>query len=207
MQMRYIKTNYTKHISSKLFYTHELQEDGEISILQIKLYDNLANLFTKSLPLATFDKCVKGISMRRLKRFTRFKRRFYLNKNPVFSNKCRENILLILHGSNFNDQFNCSRGSVTNSIKYISLNYKFKWIQSGQLIRFNRVQHQQHIHSIKIKQTDFIRNRLEWSDQAHTRNRSDQETRQESPRVAPFRCMALIQCCHCHLKGCHHIYK
>jgi hypothetical protein len=67
MQIGYIKINYTKHISLKLFYPHELQEGGEISILQIKSYDNLANLFTKSLPLTTFDKCVKDISMRRLK--------------------------------------------------------------------------------------------------------------------------------------------
>jgi hypothetical protein len=36
MQTGYIKTNYTKHISPKLFYPHELQEGGEISILQIK---------------------------------------------------------------------------------------------------------------------------------------------------------------------------
>jgi hypothetical protein len=67
MQMRYIKTNYTKHISPKLFYPHELQECGEISILQIKSCDNLTDLFTKSLPLATFDKCFKHIGMRRLK--------------------------------------------------------------------------------------------------------------------------------------------
>jgi hypothetical protein len=33
MQIRYIKTNYIKYISSKLFYPHELQEVGEISIL------------------------------------------------------------------------------------------------------------------------------------------------------------------------------
>jgi hypothetical protein len=63
IQTRYIKTNYTKHISPKLFYPHELQEGGEISILQIKSCNNLADLFTKSLPLATFDKCVKGIGM------------------------------------------------------------------------------------------------------------------------------------------------
>jgi hypothetical protein len=61
MQTGYIKTNYIKHISLKLFYPHELQESGEISILQIKSCDNLANLFTKSLPRATFDKCVKDI--------------------------------------------------------------------------------------------------------------------------------------------------
>jgi virulence-associated protein VapD len=67
MQMRYIKTNYTKHISLKLFYPHELQEGGKISILQIKSCNNLVNLFIKSLPLATFDKCVKDIGMHRLK--------------------------------------------------------------------------------------------------------------------------------------------
>jgi hypothetical protein len=56
-----------KHISSKLFYPHELQEHGEISILQTKSCDNIVNLFTKLLPLAIFDKCVKGIGMKRLK--------------------------------------------------------------------------------------------------------------------------------------------
>jgi hypothetical protein len=66
-QTGYIKTNYTKYISLKLFYPHELQESGEISILQIKSCNNLADLFTKSLSLATFDKCVKGIGMCRLK--------------------------------------------------------------------------------------------------------------------------------------------
>jgi hypothetical protein len=66
IQIGYIKTSYTKHISQKLLYPHELQ-GGEISILQIKSCDNLADLFIKSLPLATFDKCVKGIGMRRLK--------------------------------------------------------------------------------------------------------------------------------------------
>jgi hypothetical protein len=56
-----------KHISSKLFYQHELQEHGEISILQTKSCDNLVDLFTKSLSLVIFDIYVKGIGMRRLK--------------------------------------------------------------------------------------------------------------------------------------------
>jgi hypothetical protein len=56
-----------KHISLKLTYPHERQEHGEISILQTKSCDNLTNLFTKSLPLAIFDKYVKDIGMRRLK--------------------------------------------------------------------------------------------------------------------------------------------
>jgi hypothetical protein len=65
--MRYVKTNYTKHIFLKLFYPHQSQEIGENSILQIKSCNNYVDLFTKSLPLVIFDKCVKGISMRRLK--------------------------------------------------------------------------------------------------------------------------------------------
>jgi hypothetical protein len=52
MQTRYIKTNYTKHISSKLIYPHELEQNGEIIILQIKFCDNHTNLFIKLLPLA-----------------------------------------------------------------------------------------------------------------------------------------------------------
>jgi hypothetical protein len=67
VQTGYIKTNYTKHISLKLFCPHELQKGGDISIMQIKSCDNLADLFMKSLPLATFDKWVKDIGMRRLK--------------------------------------------------------------------------------------------------------------------------------------------
>jgi hypothetical protein len=67
MQTWYIKTNYTKYISSKLFYPHELQEHEKISILQTKYCDNLADLFTKSLSLAIFDKYIKDIGTRRLK--------------------------------------------------------------------------------------------------------------------------------------------
>jgi hypothetical protein len=67
MQIRYIETNYTKHISPKLFYPHQLQESVKISILQIKLCDNYADLFTKSLPFALHHNCVKGIGMFRLR--------------------------------------------------------------------------------------------------------------------------------------------
>jgi hypothetical protein len=64
MQKGYIKSNITKHIAPKLFYPHELQENGEMNILQIKSCDNLANLFTKSLPTSVFQKLVHGIGMR-----------------------------------------------------------------------------------------------------------------------------------------------
>ena len=67
MQKGYIKSNITKHIAPKLFYPHELQQSGEINILQTKSCDNLADLFTKSLPTSIFEKCVKGIGMRRLR--------------------------------------------------------------------------------------------------------------------------------------------
>ena len=40
----YIKRNRTKHISPKLFYTHELQKSGEIDVQQICSSDNLADL-------------------------------------------------------------------------------------------------------------------------------------------------------------------
>ena len=67
MQTGYIKSNITKYIVPKLVYPHELQENGEINILQIKSCDNLADLFTKSLPTSVFQKLVHEIGMRRLR--------------------------------------------------------------------------------------------------------------------------------------------
>ena len=54
MNMGYIKSNITKHIAPNLLYPHELQKNREIEILQIKSRDNLADLFTKSLPTSLF---------------------------------------------------------------------------------------------------------------------------------------------------------
>ena len=67
MHMGYGKSNITKHIAPKLFFPHELQKNGEINIFQTKSCDNLADLFTKSLPTAAFQKCIHGIGMRRLR--------------------------------------------------------------------------------------------------------------------------------------------
>ena len=64
---RYIKGNRTKHISPKFFYTHELQNNGEINVQQIRSNDNLADLFTKALPTTTFKKLVHQIGMRQVK--------------------------------------------------------------------------------------------------------------------------------------------
>ena len=63
----YIKGDRTKHISPKFFYTHELQKSGEIDVQQIRSSDNLADLFTKSLPTSTFKKLIHMIGMRQLK--------------------------------------------------------------------------------------------------------------------------------------------
>jgi hypothetical protein len=67
MQSGYAKSNVTKHITPNLFYPHELQVYGEISIMQTKSCNNLADLFTKSLQYCIFYKRVTGIGMRRLR--------------------------------------------------------------------------------------------------------------------------------------------
>jgi hypothetical protein len=64
----FIKGDKTKHIAPKFFHTHELQKNQEIEVKQIRSNENLADLFTKSLPKCTFQKLVKGIGMRRLSR-------------------------------------------------------------------------------------------------------------------------------------------
>ena len=63
----YIKGDRNKHIAPKFFYTHELQKSGNIDIKQIRSCDNLADMFTKSLPTVNFKKMVHNIGMRRLK--------------------------------------------------------------------------------------------------------------------------------------------
>ena len=63
----YIRGDRTKHISPKFFYTHELQKSNDIDVKQIRSSDNLADLFIKSLPTATFKKIVYNISMCQLK--------------------------------------------------------------------------------------------------------------------------------------------
>ena len=63
----FIKGCRTKHISPKLFYTDELQKNGDINVQQICSSDNVADLFTKSLPTATFKKIVHKLGMRRFK--------------------------------------------------------------------------------------------------------------------------------------------
>ncbi|KAI3735382.1 hypothetical protein L6452_14878 [Arctium lappa] len=63
----YIKGDRTKHIFPKFFFTHDLQKSGDISVQQVRSCENLADLFTKSLPNSTFERLVRDIGMRRLK--------------------------------------------------------------------------------------------------------------------------------------------
>ena len=63
----YIKGDKTKHISPKFFWTHDLQKQKQVVVQKIQSCDNLADLFTKSLPACTFKKLVLGIGMKRVK--------------------------------------------------------------------------------------------------------------------------------------------
>ena len=67
VQTGYVKSNLTKHINPKFFYAHELQKLNEVRILHTKSCENLADLFTKSLPASSFERCVCGIGMIRLR--------------------------------------------------------------------------------------------------------------------------------------------
>ena len=67
IQSGYVKSNITKHISPKFFFTHELQKKEEIMVTHTRSCDNLADMFTKSLPASSFEKCRYGIGMRRLR--------------------------------------------------------------------------------------------------------------------------------------------
>ena len=62
----YIKGDRTKHISTKFFFTHELQKSHEIEVKQIRSSDNVVDLFTKALSSSTFKKLTYDIGMRRV---------------------------------------------------------------------------------------------------------------------------------------------
>jgi len=62
----FIKGDRTKHLSPKLFFTHDLQKEGKVNIQQVRSCDNLADLFTKSLPSKKFEELVHKIGMCRL---------------------------------------------------------------------------------------------------------------------------------------------
>ena len=63
----YIKGDRTKHISPKFFFTHDLQKKGDINVQSIRSTNNLADLFTKAPPTATFERLVHSIGMGKLR--------------------------------------------------------------------------------------------------------------------------------------------
>jgi hypothetical protein len=66
MKLGFIKGDNTKHISPKFFYNQQQQTLLNIEVNQIRSEDNVADLFTKSLPKSTFEKHVKSIGLRKL---------------------------------------------------------------------------------------------------------------------------------------------
>ncbi|PRQ25369.1 hypothetical protein RchiOBHm_Chr6g0282941 [Rosa chinensis] len=71
MKLGYIKGDNTKHISPKLSYNQQQQTLLKIQMNQVRSEENVADLFTKSLPKDTFEKHVKSIGMRRLSKLPR----------------------------------------------------------------------------------------------------------------------------------------
>ena len=71
MKLGFIKGDNTKHISPKFFYNQQQQSLLKIEVKQIRSEDNVADLFTKSLPKSTFEKHVKSIGLRKLSELPR----------------------------------------------------------------------------------------------------------------------------------------
>ena len=63
MKMGYIKGDNTKHISPKFFHNQQQRTLLNIEVNQVSSEENAADLFTKSLPKAVFEKHVKSIGM------------------------------------------------------------------------------------------------------------------------------------------------
>ena len=67
LKEEYIKNDRTKHIPPRFFtYTQELMKNSDVDIQYVTSSNNLADLFTKALPTATFRKHVHSIGMRHL---------------------------------------------------------------------------------------------------------------------------------------------
>jgi hypothetical protein len=61
MKTSYTRSNINKHIAPKLFYPHELQDNGDINILQTKSCDNLTDLFTNLYHTQRFSNVLRGL--------------------------------------------------------------------------------------------------------------------------------------------------
>ena len=59
----FIKGDRTKHLAPKLFFAHDLQKYKIVKVKKIQSSENLADLFTKSLPSKRFEQLVHKIGM------------------------------------------------------------------------------------------------------------------------------------------------
>ncbi|XP_026419794.1 uncharacterized protein LOC113315728 [Papaver somniferum] len=66
MKQGYIKGDNAKHISPEFFYNQQQQCLLNIQVSKVKSDENVADLFTKSLPKSTFEKHVRSIGLKRL---------------------------------------------------------------------------------------------------------------------------------------------
>ena len=67
LKEEYIKEERTKHILPKLFFTCDLQKNGDINVLQVRPHENLEDFLTKSLQRKTFEQLTHKIGFCRLK--------------------------------------------------------------------------------------------------------------------------------------------
>lgn len=63
----FINGHRTKHISPKLFFTHDLQKNDDFDIQKNRSSDNPTNLFIKSLLASDLEKMVQKIRMQKFK--------------------------------------------------------------------------------------------------------------------------------------------
>jgi len=66
MSEGFIKSNNTKHLTPKIFYAAEQTKIGTISIEKITSAENIADLFTKTLPPSSHHKHMLSMKMRSL---------------------------------------------------------------------------------------------------------------------------------------------
>ena len=68
VQHGFIKGDKTKHIALKFFYVSEVN-GIEVKVTKVSSSENIADIFTKSLPSTTHWYLLKKIGMRRLSEF------------------------------------------------------------------------------------------------------------------------------------------
>ena len=58
-----VQHSKTKHIALRYHFIKDHVEDGNVEIHFIRITDQLADIFTKSLPEASFNKILQGLGM------------------------------------------------------------------------------------------------------------------------------------------------